>query len=59
MRDLDIIESELRLLALVRRTAAEVGAPAPRIGPVDQLLDEWNDALARWVRSIAVRPLRW
>jgi hypothetical protein len=24
----------------VRRTAAEVGAPAPRIGPVDKLLDE-------------------
>jgi hypothetical protein len=26
----------------VRRTAAEVGAPAPRIRPVDELLDEWK-----------------
>lgn len=41
MRDLDVIESELRLLAAVRRTAAELGAPAPRIGPADELLDEW------------------
>jgi hypothetical protein len=31
---------ELRLIAAVRRTAAEVGAPMPRIGPVDELLDE-------------------
>jgi hypothetical protein len=41
MRDLEVIESELRLLAAVRRTATEIGAPAPRIGPVDDLLDEW------------------
>jgi hypothetical protein len=44
--DLDVIESELRLIAAVPRTAAEVGAPAPRIGPVDQLLDEWNELRA-------------
>ena len=43
MRDLNIIESELRLLAAVRRTAVEMGMPTPRIGPVDQLLDEWSD----------------
>lgn len=41
MRDLDVIESELRLLAAVGRTAAELGVPMPRIGPVDELLDEW------------------
>jgi hypothetical protein len=39
MRDLDVIESELRLLAAVRRTAAEVGAPAPRVEPVDEPLE--------------------
>jgi hypothetical protein len=44
VRDIATIESELRLLAAVRRTAAEIGAPAPHIGPVDDLLDEWNDA---------------
>ncbi len=32
MHDIGTIESELRLLAAVRWTAAEVGAPAPRIG---------------------------
>jgi len=33
MRDLDTIDSELRLIAALRRTAAEMGAPAPRIDP--------------------------
>lgn len=36
VRDVDGIASELRLLAAVRRTAAEVGAPAPRVGPPDR-----------------------
>jgi hypothetical protein len=40
VRDLDVIASELRLIAAVRRTAAELGAPTPRIGPVDELLDD-------------------
>lgn len=33
------------MLAAVRRTAAEVGMPSPGVGPVDELLDEWNDTL--------------
>ncbi|MGO9158379.1 hypothetical protein [Mycobacterium sp.] len=53
MRALDVIASELRLLAAVRRTAAEVGAPAPRIGPVDQLLDDWLSG-SGWIGA-----LRW
>jgi hypothetical protein len=44
MRALDVIESELRPLAAVRRHAAEIGAPMARIGPVDELLDEWLTA---------------
>jgi hypothetical protein len=44
MRALDVIESELRLLAAVRWHAAEIGAPMARIGPVDELLDEWLTA---------------
>jgi hypothetical protein len=44
VRDLDTRESELRLIAAVRRTAAELGGPAPRIDPVDQLLDEWIES---------------
>lgn len=39
MRDVDTIDSELRLLAAVRRVAAEQGA-VPSIRPVDELLDE-------------------
>lgn len=40
MRDLDVIDSELRLLAAVRRTAREGGYPMPTIAVIDQLLDE-------------------
>jgi hypothetical protein len=43
MRHLDVIESELRLIATVRRTAAELGMQAPRIGRVDEMLDERNE----------------
>jgi hypothetical protein len=27
--------------ACLKNAAAELGAPTPRIGPVDELLDEW------------------
>jgi hypothetical protein len=37
VRDLEVIASELRLIAVVRRTAADVGMPARHIGPVDEL----------------------
>ncbi|GAY13450.1 hypothetical protein [Mycobacterium sp. shizuoka-1] len=37
MRDVDNIDSELRLLAAVRGVAAEDGA-VPSIGPVDERL---------------------
>ncbi len=40
MRDLDVIDSELRLLAAVRRTVVELGGPLPSIKLVDELLDE-------------------
>ena len=57
-RDLDTIESELRLLAALRRTAAELGAPAPRMGPVDELLDEWLAArqlyVSLWSSTLAL-----
>lgn len=39
-RDREVIDSELRLLAAVRRTVAEEGGPAPDITVVDELLDE-------------------
>ena len=40
MRDLDTIDSELQLLAAVRRVCRELGGRVPAIGPVDELLDE-------------------
>lgn len=46
----NVVASELRLIAAVRRTAAEVGAPAPRIDLIDQLLDEW-------IESTTIDPL--
>ena len=40
MRDLDTIDSELRLPAAVRRVCREQGGRVPAIGPVDELLAE-------------------
>lgn len=44
MRDRDVIESELRLIAAIRRTAAETGMPMPTINLADELLDELPNA---------------
>jgi hypothetical protein len=40
MRDLEVIDSELRLLAAVRRVCREQDGVLPSIGPVYELLDE-------------------
>jgi hypothetical protein len=40
MRDLDTIDSELRLVTLLRRAARERGGPLPSIDVADALLDE-------------------
>jgi hypothetical protein len=40
MRDLDIIDSELRLVADLRCAARERGGPLPSIDVADALLDE-------------------
>lgn len=40
MRDRETIDSELRLLAAVRRALTDKGAPAPTMQPVDEPLDE-------------------
>jgi hypothetical protein len=38
MRDIETIDSELRLLAAVRRVCREKGwSPGPPIGPIDEL----------------------
>jgi hypothetical protein len=43
MRDLETIDSELRLLAALRRAARERGGPLPSIGVADALLDELRE----------------
>jgi hypothetical protein len=40
MRDIDTINSELRLVAGLRRAAREGGGPLPSIEVADALLDE-------------------
>jgi hypothetical protein len=35
MRDLDAIDSQLRLIAAVRRTSRDEGGPMPTTGPMD------------------------
>jgi hypothetical protein len=44
MRDLDAIDSELRLLVAVRRGCRELDGRVPSTGPVDALLDERSAA---------------
>jgi hypothetical protein len=46
MRDLDVIDAKLRLVAALRRAARERGGSPPSIGFADELLDE-RCALAR------------
>jgi hypothetical protein len=40
MRDIETIDSELRLVAALRRAARERGGPLPSIDVADTLLDE-------------------
>jgi hypothetical protein len=39
-RDLDTIDSELRLVAAVRCVVRDEGGPMPTTAPMDELLDE-------------------
>jgi hypothetical protein len=44
MRDIEIIDSELRSVARLRRAARERGGPPPSIDVADALLDQRNAA---------------
>jgi hypothetical protein len=44
MRDIEVIDSELRLLAAVRRTARELTGRTPSSALIDDLLDERDQA---------------
>jgi hypothetical protein len=43
VRDIETIDSELRLVAALRRAARELGAPLPSIDVADALLDERHE----------------
>ena len=58
MRDLDTIDSELRLPAAVRRVCREQGGRVPAIGPVDELLDERPRANGKLTR-LSKTPSLW
>jgi hypothetical protein len=47
MRDLEVIDSKLRLLAAVRRVCREQDGILPSIGSVDELLDERSELVTR------------
>ena len=48
MRDIETIDSELRLVAALRLAARERGGPLPSIDVADTLLDERHE-LTEWV----------
>ena len=50
MRDIETIDSELRLVAALRWTARERGGPLPSIDVADALLDEGRE-LTEWGTS--------
>ena len=47
MRDIEAIDSELRLVAALRRAARERGGPLPSIDVADALLDERRELTER------------
>jgi hypothetical protein len=51
MRDLEVVDSELRLLAAVRQVSREQDGILPSIGPVDELLDERRELDRKLTRS--------
>jgi hypothetical protein len=43
MRDIEVIDSELRLLLAIRRMVREAEGRSPSTAPIDELLDERAD----------------
>jgi hypothetical protein len=53
IRDIETIDSELRLVAALRRAARERGGPLPSIDVADALLDERRE-LTEFVNQIGL-----
>jgi len=52
MRDIETVDSELRLVAALRRAAREHGGPLPSIDLADGLLDERREQ-TEWINEPA------
>jgi hypothetical protein len=52
MRDLEVIDNELRLLAAVRRVCREQDGVLPSIGPIDEPLDERRELDRKLTRRL-------
>ena len=55
MRDIETIDSELRLVAALRRAARERGGPLPSMDVADALLDERGELTELWNQFAPVR----
>ena len=55
MRDIETIDSELRLVADLRRAARKRGGPLPSIAVTDALLDERGELTGLWNQFARVR----
>jgi hypothetical protein len=55
MHNFETIDSELRLVAALRRAARERGGPLPSIDVADALLDERRE-LTEWISEPAPDP---
>jgi hypothetical protein len=60
MRDVEVIDAELRLVAALRRAARDRGGPLPSIDVADALLDERHEVTARaiWRCDTAAKAQR-
>ena len=56
VRDIETIDSELRLVAALRCAARERGGPLPSIDVTDALLDERHEMTELW-NQIALVPV--
>jgi hypothetical protein len=59
MRGVETIDSELRLVAPVRRACRELDGTVPSMGAVDALLDERRELMGSSQGDQARGPIRW
>jgi hypothetical protein len=55
IRDVETIDSELQLVAVLRHAARERGGPLPSIGVADELLDERRELTELGNQIVRVR----